>query len=442
MARQKNGQKIILTLILISMAFGVFGCGHGEYVLEDTDKNIEKIQQREDKVKEQKLAIWAKILKERDRSFKFYGKVVDQFNDPVPGATVVMKGSYFKLTADLYSGTKTIEVKTDAKGAFSFTSKGSTLLLDNIIKPGYEFMPQANPKTSFDVAGIYPPIIGEKKEPFISDVSAPYIFKLRQRGQAEYLYNHRFIARFFPDKEMQFRLKLLGSWIDEWGFDHKRPTSKMSLHKEVLRYRRRGIEIPPRLKAYEQKPEEEGDVEVTGKFSGGEKKYEVRFTFLGTDGGVLLKDELVYEAPTDGYKSEVVLTIPFNKDIKDEECLCIKGEGGETYSRLTIRVFSCTEKMLSLEMALFTNPAGSRHLEYHYKVIEAEKKRRKERGERFRKIRNDAVEKYRAETKAKKERRNKDTEARIREDVKESFKEMIRQEMLKEKQTNENNENG
>ena len=431
MKKAKSLQNIILTLILISTAFGVFGCGHGEYVLEDTDKNIEKMQQQEDKVKEQKLAIWAKALKERDRSFKFYGKVVDQYNNPVSGATVVMNVSHFKLTADLYSGTKTIEVKTDAKGAFSFTSKGSTLLLDNIIKPGYEFMPEANPKTSFDVAGIYPPIVGEKKYPFRSDVSAPYIFKLRKRGQAEYLYNRGAIRRkFYPDKENRFRFLLLENWIDEWGFNHKRPTSKMSLHKEVLRYRSRGIEIPPRLKAYEQKPEEEGDIEVTGKFSGDGNNIEIRFTFLGTDGGILLNDGLIYEAPAAGYESEVIITLPFDKDdtLRDKKCLYIKGEGGKTYSRLTLKLNVYSKSMVRLSMDLFTNPAGSRHLEYHYEVIEAEKQRRKERGERFRKIRSDAIEKYRAELKAKKERHDKDTEARMEKEITEAFKEMMRRE--------------
>lgn len=84
------------------------------------------------------------------KDIEFYGKVVDQSGAPVAGADVNGQVIY---NSGVASGVSKPETVTDASGLFSFKGlKGRTLDF-NIVKAGYEFMPEGD---AFDYTELVP----------------------------------------------------------------------------------------------------------------------------------------------------------------------------------------------------------------------------------------------------------------------------------------------
>lgn len=98
---------------------------------------------------------------------EFYGHVIDQYNSPIPGA--IVHGQIIYNTGPT-SGVLKRETTTDNAGLFEFKGlQGRTLDL-NIIKPGYQFMPEVD---GFD----YSKLVSEQKRHH-PDPGKPVIFKM------------------------------------------------------------------------------------------------------------------------------------------------------------------------------------------------------------------------------------------------------------------------
>ena len=98
---------------------------------------------------------------------EFYGQVIDQYNSPVAGA--IVHGQVIYNTGPA-SGVLKRETTTDNAGVFEFNGlQGRTLDL-NIIKPGYQFMPEGD---GFD----YSKLVSEQRRHH-PDPSKPVIFKM------------------------------------------------------------------------------------------------------------------------------------------------------------------------------------------------------------------------------------------------------------------------
>ncbi|MCP8897949.1 carboxypeptidase-like regulatory domain-containing protein [Gilvimarinus xylanilyticus] len=65
----------------------------------------------------------------------FYGQVVDQYGDPVVGATLDIEGGGRLLTP----GSGKARARTDAEGKFSVHMKGGSLLITNLSHPGVKY---------------------------------------------------------------------------------------------------------------------------------------------------------------------------------------------------------------------------------------------------------------------------------------------------------------
>jgi hypothetical protein len=98
---------------------------------------------------------------------EFYGQVIDQYNSPVSGAMVHGQVIYNTGPA---SGILKQETMTDNTGAFEFKGlQGRTFDL-NIVKPGYQFMPEGD---GFD----YSKLVSEQRRHH-PDPAKPVVFKM------------------------------------------------------------------------------------------------------------------------------------------------------------------------------------------------------------------------------------------------------------------------
>lgn len=84
------------------------------------------------------------------KDIEFYGKVVDQSGAPLGGAEVNGQVIY---NSGVTSGVTKPKTVTDAGGLFSFKGMKGRTLDFNIVKPGYEFMPEGD---AFDYTELVP----------------------------------------------------------------------------------------------------------------------------------------------------------------------------------------------------------------------------------------------------------------------------------------------
>jgi hypothetical protein len=81
---------------------------------------------------------------------KFYGRVLDQFDAPVPGAEVRAEVIY---NTGQSSGVTRRTLVTDSRGNFALTGVSGRTLDFNIVKTGYDFIPQHD---AYDYTAIVP----------------------------------------------------------------------------------------------------------------------------------------------------------------------------------------------------------------------------------------------------------------------------------------------
>jgi len=287
------------------------------------------------------ICIAGETAKLENAAILFYGKVVNQYYKPVSGANVHARISYYAP-----NGTKkvrSITVTTNSKGLFVLKSIGYSVYLEKIEKSGCEFPSHKNPTRSFDYSAIYPEAI------FVPDKNSPIIFHVREAGNGPaYLIRRPSLERnFLPDeKQGVYNLNLIGTWIDADG----------KLHRAL----------------------KGGHTDLTIKYNLSKDKsaYELVFLSRDTNSGVLVKDELLDEAPIEGYKPETKIAVNIPKEYnKKQTYLYVKARGGQAYSRLDLE-FEVRPSILRVGANLWANPAGSRNLKYDKDFQEYEKKRR------------------------------------------------------------------
>jgi hypothetical protein len=208
-----------------------------------------------------------------NRQIRFVGRVVDQFGQPVPGARVTIQfgqavplGMYQRVTEDVYT--------TDRKGYFSIRWRlGIGLLVTKIDKRGYEYSVDSNIRvTGWDV--VQPPGPAPSW-------TAPAVFHLRKRGETAHLMTGEFTFGFGVDQ----------SGV-EYGYDLIRGD---------------GLS-PKQLKD----PSLNGeplccDLLFKGIWKAKDRTWSVVFAGGTPGGGVMISDQLLYQAPDNGYQPSITL---------------------------------------------------------------------------------------------------------------------------------------
>lgn len=288
----------------------------------------------------------------------FYGKVVDQNNDPVPG---------YEIDCTLYTRIVTPNVKlptqdrskiiTDSQGHFLFQNKGYELGFDFKNAPGYEFSYADNPIRNFKYYPSTPPGLFEASE------TNPFIFKLRKKGKPAFLIgtgtknDSKRIRREDITQVFDVSLYLVERWYDINGLPGYLP---------------RGVQ--PTIHGYR---EGEKDLRIQGQLSQDETQCNFEITPLVENSGIIISDELLYEAPETGYQTSVEFSVsPGTSGL--EKYLYIKLENGKFYQRSLLEIYVSEvgppSTSMSFRISTWINPEGSRNLEYdkEYQLDEEE----------------------------------------------------------------------
>lgn len=245
----------------------------------------------------------------------FYGKVLDENNQPVEGASVD-----FKWTDLSPNGTSEYHATSDSSGLFSMVNQTGKRLSVTASKPGFYSAADAR-LASFEYAN---PADGL----FAPDPNNPVVFHLRKKGEAAQLIHG---------------LKLFGSREGTLSYVDL-TTAKAALS-------------PP------------GDltVQCTRSERNADKKFDWTFT-LGVPGGGLIEttDEFMFLAPDGGYHPSFQINHRINDPDwtgQEKHKFFVKSQDGQHYARLVITIMPDYSQNAAYDLEWYLNPNGSPNLE-------------------------------------------------------------------------------
>ena len=215
---------------------------------------------------------WEDVLKKAkktEEAVDFYGRVLDQEEHPVAGASVLYTISAYGFPRPDY---KSGNVQTDVDGKFEIHGgKAAILYIKAIELRGYEFK-RGMEKAMFEYYSDY----YDRHHP---SKDRPVVFHLR-RKMLEAVALISYAADVVLEKE-------------------KLPESF------ALDFARRFYGNP------QSYPEYYWDIEATGKLNEEKREWTVTFRMNGGNAGMQFLDEFLYEAPAEGYKRELAMTFSF-----------------------------------------------------------------------------------------------------------------------------------
>lgn len=255
----------------------------------------------------------------------FYGKVVDQHGNPVDAANIILAANDKPLGGSATEYTR----KSDASGLFSITGiRGLTLGVE-VSKFGYLGIPPDDTKVTS--SGVFEYGLSSATGPRLPDKENPAVFTLHKIGILEPL---------VKIGEKNYRMQRNGTPLNI-SLDQKNG------HQVILRCWTKDLERPE-----------------------GQNKYDWNFEITVTGGGLMLrKDELAFEATTEGYQPNDTInmpsTLPFGFggwSSHAKRSYFVRFED-QTYARVNMEMVAGGDHFVIWES--FYNPKpGSRNLEF------------------------------------------------------------------------------
>lgn len=308
----------------------------------------------------------------------FYGKVVDLDGNPLEDVKIETSTD----SATMFGTFKTKKkiLFTDKDGTFEVHFTGSSISIRSVQKEFYEFSRHVNKHT--DISYISNKHLETSKD-------NPLVLRLRRRSVPAYLIKEEIgLLAFGRDRESISGIPLFYDYSDNEGhrrvIEKKRPLN--NIRQQVIESR-----LPSEV---QKKAIMQNDILIETWPIGDSGEYEFKFTVLNDNSELIMTDQLLYEAPEDGYSSAANIIIAsyerFSKDFK--RYLYARSKDGRFYSRVNIR-FAPASSRVTLDIYIYTNPASSRNLEYDSKYQIEERKRRSEIGKKRRKAKEAAKKK-------------------------------------------------
>jgi hypothetical protein len=357
---KKNAMKmfIVLAVIIISAAILIFlkfgSAKKDESVLSEKIAQNEAVHSikktKEDKSIVPKLngkpydntrpkdvdpKVWEKFLTIHERGLlnnveiNFYGKAVDQYNEPVSSAKVTIRVSSYEESAFIQwakggraSNSKSIETYTDENGLFRVNNlKGRVLYIDKIEKNGY-IKANIEEKSSFGYTKNY-------GEVHIPDNNMPVVYKMWKKEGSEPLIKSKLRIRISNDKK-EYYINLVKGMSSSEPFQPADLTIRM--HAEQIS-------------------------EKIGDWS---------FTITAVNGGLCeTNDTFLYKAPDTGYKKELVVLInEENPQWPVMKKIYLKSRDGRIYAGLDIKAIAGHDGKGIVHINSIINPKSSKNLEY------------------------------------------------------------------------------
>ena len=266
---------------------------------------------------------WHRMEKQDERfqwktPIEFYGRVLDQHDQPVPEAKVTLG-----WTAS--GGSKSGSVRSDANGYFEFTGERGKYLDVDVSKPGYVGGKQA--RKGFEYAAFF------EFDFHVPDAKRPVIFRLWKLGNAEPMY--------------------LWTMSEDVGVDDQ----------------------PIWISARNGKIAPTGDLAISVWRSIQERPpmtpFDLRITLRAAPGGGIVQttDDLMYLAPETGWAPEIVISRhvgpPWYGSVEEPKIYLRTPEG--KYAALKIKIDQFTKPGSGIQIVGYMNPSGSRNLEFDQK---------------------------------------------------------------------------
>lgn len=308
-------RRLIFTVILVSWALRARAVAQTVSHTNSASAATEQTELR--KKAEEATKRWLRVHPQ----ITVYGKVVDQNNAVVPGAEVDI--SWREPTLDLDLKVRSEKCNADDEGAFACPiAKGTLPIIRNIKKDGYEFLSHQNPTVIL-------PMEEQGKMLAATSREKPIILVMRKKGEATFLLN----------KE--------GQLIRVSSAETKKATL------DVLK--QKGEDLSAALR--------HSDLSVEVAYSQTGHKWAVTYAATNGTDGLVVSNDLLYEAPQEGYRGEVVLNGP-----PWPRYLYLRNRSPAVYSRIALEHFAWketeTNQGFRINYKAWINPYGLRNLEY------------------------------------------------------------------------------
>lgn len=313
-------QRIYAATLLCSLILAV--------VPSMAESEYEAIQRKAD---EEKMLRMKEVLQKQDVEISFYGKVMDQNDAPVEGASVNAHITYFSPDEKkLFGATKSIQRIADDWGLFSVEKeRGRSLYVDSISKEGYENAPLLSAQSfQFFEHG--------NQKPFIADRTSPVIFRLRKQGSP---------TLCLETKYWDCQISASESGKTK-GYDFILQVAVRDLMAPVFN----GEALTC-------------DLMVKATLNTNDATWSVVLSPGDTNGGIIVSEQLLYEVPDAGYQPEYIFTPADRKPMK-AKYVYLKSRNPPIYSRLELDNCNAAKNFFRLNgKSALTNPYGERNLE-------------------------------------------------------------------------------
>jgi hypothetical protein len=187
---------------------------------------------------------------------------------------------------------------------------------------------------------------------FVATEASPFVFTLRKKGMPAYLLvnkgkgNQRILEGVLD--AINTSLYLVPPWIDPNGLPGYLPGGEEPKFGQVKRWGGK-------------------DLLIEGALSGDGTQYDLEFSPIPSNSGIILSDDFLREAPETGYQPSVQLSVPRGtKGLK--KYLYIKLDDEKFYGRLDTEInigptqYDNSENKILIDS--WINPSGSRNLEF------------------------------------------------------------------------------
>ena len=263
------------------------------------------------------------IARRGQQRVDFYGVVLNQFGRPVPDAVIHYRTSAYGLLRPTY---RTGRVSSGVDGRFEIHGGVAAFLyITGIVRSGHEF---SKGITGFDYDRSYT----SRHRP---DRENPVVFHLREkRAPGTYLLKKSFsISLKAGDGEAYWCQDLAKGW---------RYFSRESVSPEAF-----------------------PDLEVTGVLDRERREWRLTIRTNGGQSGIQIRDDLLYEAPADGYARTAQAVFPFTAWGKfPVRYLYLRLREPGMYARFSIDYFSrSSDRGFYLCCEGVINPYGDRSFE-------------------------------------------------------------------------------
>lgn len=270
---------------------------------------------------------------------QFYGKIVDQYQNPIEGVCVDVGIS---KVIELQIITEQLVLTTDENGCFEVKSQGYKVFIGKLEKDGFDFLYSENNNRSFTYKTF------RQNAQFIPEKDNPIIFEMHRKSYPDYLIydsQDRDIW-FYVDEPKNVEIGL----FDTMYFD---PFGNYGILPE-------GIQFGPNVNPFRYK-----HILFQGMVLP-DHSLEIKILPLVQNSSCYMADEFLYEAPEDGYQEYAIINFGGNSSGKCDRWIYFKLNSGQMYALLEIHAESI-ENGVHLSVKRAVNLSGSKGFEYDQK---------------------------------------------------------------------------